>query len=113
MGVPTQIRTVILQYGTTITLRTRTPGSYSGGAATVTNTDNSMKIIFDQYRQNEIDGARVRIGDRKGILAAESIAAVPKTGDHIVDSSETWSIVEVTRDDFKGEGVVYTCQLRK
>lgn len=70
-----------------------------------------LVVIVDEFRQNEIDGARIQSGDKK--LLAEAGVVVPKTGDAISVSGVAHRVENVWPLSPAGVSVMYTIQARE
>lgn len=92
---------------------TRNPSALAGGTTVgATTATYPCEGICDSYTQREIDGTRVRIGDRKILLLAKSLpdAVDPQPGDSITIEGRAWSVVNVDRDP---AAATFTCQGRQ
>jgi len=67
--------------------------------------------IIDQFRNSEIDGARIRSGDKK--LMIEAGQAVPKTGDGLTIEGVAHRVEEVWPLAPAGTDLMYTVQARR
>ena len=102
-------------FGQPMTLTRRTPGAYNPatGTATVTETDfPGVGAIFDIAGQ-EFGEAMVQQGDRKALLSAKGLGAVPAVGMHLTQNGVEWSVVNMKAIDPAALAVVYELQVRK
>lgn len=92
------------------TAGTRTAGNLTGGTNPTTATATGEGII-DDYTNREIDGTRVRTGDKKILIIGKSLSPllVPKPGDDVTIEGSTYRIIRVKRDP---AAATYTCQSR-
>lgn len=97
------------------TLTVVTPGERSAAARTAGVPEATRPLrckgFVDNYRETQVDGTRVQVGDRKVVLLGDTIAGgvAPKPNDEVTIESTTFRIVNVTRDP---AGATYECQVR-
>ena len=93
-----------------VTQGSRTSGSLTGGK-NPTSTDHTCRGFIDDYQDRQIDGAIIRVGDRKVTILGASItpAVVPKTNDTVTVEGTTFTVIRVQRDP---AGATYTLQVR-
>lgn len=112
---------LIAKKGKTVTLTSRTAGSYSPstGAATVTTATQSVKAVILPLTQGvrKMSGADVPQGDVQCLLSPETTAGVTLTGPDINDTvtdvnGRVLSVVEVAPLAPDGTTVLYDCKLR-
>jgi len=95
-----------------ITYRVAGTSSYNTatGAVAQPYTDLAAKAFVVAYRDRQVDGIRIRTGDRQLVIerlaleaaaAAASIALAPKLNDRIVWSGKTWVPVHIDEDPTK------------
>lgn len=99
-----------------VTLTKVTPGTRGADETAGTNpteSSSTCKGFVDEYKDREINGTTVLVGDRKIVILGDSLPSgtVPKPGDKITAESVTRTIVKggVKRDP---AGATYTCQCR-
>lgn len=90
--------------------------SASDPTAGVEEKDRGIRCkgFVDVYRESQIDGTRIQMGDRKVVLLGKTIAngtVAPKPNDRITIEGQTMKIVQdgVTRDP---ASATYACQVR-
>lgn len=102
--------------GRAMVLRKRTPpGAYNPatGAATVTAVDHpAIGAVFD-FPALLIDGTRIQAGDKKVLLAADTLGAEPTTSDQLVIGGNVHNIVSVQAIGPDGTVVVWKVQVRR
>lgn len=106
--------TVLSRFGTSVTIRTVTPGTYqtATGDATDTSSDAVVKGFWEEYRATEIIGL-VQQGDRKLTLAAKDLSAAPRVHkDKVVDGGKEYEIVSVEEVRSGDEAAIYVLQCR-
>lgn len=112
---------LIASKGQTVTLTSRTAGSYSPstGAATVTTATQSVKAVILPLSQGvrKMSGADVPQGDVQCLLAALTTAGAtltaPDVNDTVTDvNGRVLSIVEVAPLAPDGTTVLYDCKAR-
>lgn len=76
--------------------------TYNASAGTNTpvySTTAGVKVVFDEFRLEQIDGQNVKPEDKMALVPAKSISAVtPKTNDRIVENGATWNVQDVRND---------------
>ena len=73
-----------------------TPGAYtpSSGTAAVTDTTYNVSVRTALFEQREIDGDRIRSGDKKILVKTSEMTGVPTADDYFVDSnSKRWDLM--------------------
>ena len=70
-----------------------------------------LVAVMSEFRNSEIDGARIRSGDKK--LMIEAGVAVPKTGDGLTISGVAHRVENVWPLAPSGVDVMYTVQARR
>lgn len=59
-------------------------------------TDTPVRMAFDPFRFDEMDGTLVKIGDVRAYVSTLSLGSVqPNVGDLIVEDTQLWRIVRV------------------
>lgn len=97
------------------TLERRAPGTRTTGALTAgtqpTSTTHTARGYTEEYAEGQIDGTRVRVGDRIVALVGDSITpyVIPRPEDSVTISGRTYKIVRVTADP---ANAVFRCQAR-
>ncbi len=107
---------LVAEIGVSVTFR-RVPqtaynpvtGSTTEGAA----QDETVKVMFLDYREAEIDGQLIQRGDRRAVLAASGLTKEPDAGDFFVGEGDTVRVISVRRVEAAGSGLVYVCQVRE
>src|SRR3990167_4445684 len=92
------------------------PGTRTSGALTAgtnpTSTSYTAEGLVEFYTAKEVDGDRIKVGDRKIALFGSTIegAQVPEPNDQITIDGSTYLVVDVGYDY---AAAIYTCQGRK
>jgi hypothetical protein len=88
-----------------------TRGANLTGGTNPTETDHAGRGFVDDYRNTEIDGTIIQIGDRKTVILGASLPAgvVPKVQDKVTIEGTKRTIVFVKRDP---AGATYECASR-
>lgn len=102
---------LIAQFGRQMTIRKQVVGKYSAGRAPVREQPYQATGVSLDYSQREIDGTRIRIGDRRVLLAVGGFSA-PNTGDEIEIGCSLHRIVDMRPLDPGGTVVLYDLQVR-
>lgn len=105
----------IKEDGCQITVSQLIKGEYvpSDGSVTNTTKEYSTYGIITDYLLYEIDGTRVKAGDKKVVLGATSILPTPTPDDSLKINGETWSIVKCLPIMPAGIPILYRIQVRK
>src|SRR5690242_4225934 len=87
---------VIAKYGSPITLKSITAGSYnpSTGSSSTTTTSTVSKAAVENYKAREFVEGLILMGDKKFTIAAAGITK-PKPGDKIMLSGRDYSVISV------------------
>ncbi len=103
---------LIADKGRTMTLRSKTAGSYStsSGAVSVTSVDTTVTGVVTNYPLMRVDGTLVQRGDLK-VLTVSSVA--PKAGDGLYIGTVEHDIIDVREVNPGGTVVVYAVQARR
>jgi len=114
------VKFLLSQYGSEVTLRKPSYGSYdptTGSVGSTTNTDYTILCYFADYALSEVDNDNVVMGDRKAYFPAKdsSGSTIPKPDaeDQIIGFGDTVKIVRV-QELFSADTLVcYICQVRE
>lgn len=81
--------------GKDMTLRKRTPGTYSEttGTVTVTTADHAVTAAEFDYPRLFIDGTMILQGDRKVVMSAEGVTVSPEPDDQVISGDTTKKVV--------------------
>ena len=101
-------------HGQSVTFRRVNNAGYDVSTGTVgssSNDDETVRVHFQNYRDNQIDGAMIQRGDRMVILSPEqtdgtALSKRPQIGDFIVGEQDTVTVVNA-RPVMSGTSVVY------
>jgi hypothetical protein len=89
-------------------------GAYNASAGTVTvarTTVGGVKVIFDVFTIQEMDGADIRPEDKKALIAGKDLSTItPSVEDSIVEGGVEWNVVRVFLDP---AGALYQFQVRR
>ena len=109
-------REEIEEYGRTITLRRNNEGSYDAATDTMVGasvSDVSVKVLFTEYRQNEIDNTIILRGDKKVLIAATSLSFAPEHNDIIIDGGTQYKVINLSTVQPGDTPLLYKLQVRK
>jgi hypothetical protein len=102
------------QITASVTFTHRTGAVYdpSTGSTAETEETASVDAILQSYRSNEIDGDRIRVGDRRAIIKQSALTGITAFDqqDTITIGEERWQVVDFSVDPAEG---VWKGQLRK
>ena len=107
----------ITALGITVTLlrKARSFDPATGQTSTSTGDDTAIiaKAVVVDYQSRYIDGSIIRRGDRKFILTGLNLGMTPVAGDHIVQGSQTFNVVNVETKHIGENVAAFECQVRK
>lgn len=76
--------------------------SYSPSTGTVNESSPSsisnVKIVFEKYKVDEIDGEQILEDDRKGLIASNDLGVTPQKEDYLVIGSSTYYVKTYSTD---------------
>lgn len=100
------------RFGRLVCLRRVTTGEYdpATGAAAQKIVDHEATCVFLDYAQRDIDGTRIREGDRRVLMAPD--APRPLTGDAVVIDDQVLGVVAARVMEPAGVPVLYELQVR-
>jgi len=107
---------LIDKFGRNVTFTYITPGTYTASTNAITGdseTTQTVKMAITDFRRDEIDGKKVKRGDKEALLAPDSLTREPRTGDKVTDDGKDYRVMDI--DDVKpGDTVLlYKLQLRR
>lgn len=73
---------------------------------------HSVRLVVEEYRQNEIDGTRVLRTDKKVLLAKAALTIEPTTTDQLLIGGKAHAIIDVRPLNPGGSVVLYEIQAR-
>lgn len=111
-GLRTDADAILDEFGTAATIRQRATSGADAWNPTLTNTDTACVVVFDEYSDRERDGTLITEKDRKVLIKAGSLAVIPTTGDQIIVSSVTYSLMNVRQVSPGGTVVLYEAMAR-
>lgn len=113
---------LITEFGSEQTLRDVTAGVYDDITGTWTTPpgeiSQSAQVILLDYTSHEsgqqyADGAQIKQGDKKIIIAAQGLAWPPTLTTKVDVGGVLWQIVNIKEANPAGTPLVYFCQGRK
>lgn len=112
---------LIAQFGAPRSLIETVPGTYdpvTGVSTGETTRSQTAQVILLDYSANEsgqqyADGAQIRLGDKKIVIAAKGLTWPPSLVTRVQVGSDLWQIVNIKSSDPAGTPLVYFCQGRK
>lgn len=111
-GLQSTALALLTSKGQDVTLRQVSTPAYDPTTGTVapTYTDTVLKAVITNYKQSEIDGTLIQQGDKRAILPS---TLTPKTGDLVVISGVSHTVIQVEIISPAGEPVIHKAQIRK
>jgi hypothetical protein len=117
MALSTPLRKVatklMAQLGGEVTIRTVVPSAYNTttGAATEATSDTTIRGVLEDVNRREVNDL-IQSGDRRLIIAAADVAAVPTTADRVVINSRVHQVIRVVTIEQNNEPITYELILR-
>lgn len=104
---------LMAQFGGEVTIRTVVPSAYNTttGAATEATSDTAIRGVLEDVNRREVNDL-IQAGDRRLIIAAADVAAVPTTADRVVINSRVHQIIRVVTIEQNNEPITYELILR-
>lgn len=106
----------IRRFGQKVTITRKVQGSYNastGSRAITTSTQTNVDALIEEYKQNEIDGSMIQLGDIKMHIPALNVNQ-PSNNDMITTADSTsFTIKNVSVISPSGSPILYTLQLRR
>lgn len=101
----------IADLATQMTYVSIVPGGYvpSAGVAFPARTEHITTGIIVDYKDKELDGDRIRRGDRKVLLEQSKLSPTPNLGDQIEVEDLIYNILQIEQDPI---GATWTFQVR-
>jgi hypothetical protein len=104
--------------GAEMSLLQRQQGAYdpvTGGATTIT-VSHAGSAFRDTYKQDDIDGTRIKQGDVKLLVSPEKLDGtdmpVPATQDQVIFNGKTYTLITVSPWNYAGLAVGFEVQAR-
>lgn len=109
-------------YGRALTVQRPLAGTYDPATGEVTygtgQTSATMSSYpgigrLGTYRDDLVDGARIKQNDRVATFIPTDLAFVPQVDDRLVAGSDVYAIVSIKTRELGGEPICYTLQIRR
>jgi hypothetical protein len=107
------------QFGRPATLRRPgSGGSYSPTTGTITGGaaegNYPCSVVFEEFGEGQIDGTLVQLGDRKAIVARQTLGVEPvPQSDTLLEGGRTWQIVRVMGYSSGAQEAAYSLHVRR
>lgn len=104
---------VIGKFGSDVTIRYVTAGTYNTttGASTETTSDTAIKGILEGVSKAEVNDL-IEAEDKRLTVAADDLATAPGTKDRVVISSVVYQIIAVNINEHDNTAITYELILR-
>jgi len=99
-------------FGSTLTLTRPGVGAYNpatGKTAAATPTSFTVRGVFVNYEDKNVDGTVVRAGDRRLLVSTQGSSTTPAIGDRV----NGLQVVDVRTIAPRGVAIAWACQMRK
>ena len=103
---------LLQDFGSDLTLTRQAAGAYdptAGTMTTTTATTYTVRGVFINYTDANVDGSVVRMGDRRLLVRAQGAATSPEIGDRV----SGLQVIDVRTVAPNGVPVAWSCQMRK
>ncbi len=117
--IATDVDETLAEFGQTVTVTTKTGGTYSTSTGVITPTSTTQTgtgAVFD-YPTRNIDGNLILIGDKQLLLSPKNSAGAaltaPAVNDTVTIGGVVWTVTMVKPLSPAGTVVMYDCNLRK
>lgn len=117
MTLATPLRKVasklMAKFGGEATIRRVTPGVYNPttGASSETTSDTALRGVLENVNLREVNDL-IQAGDKRLIIAAADIAAVPTTADRVIIATRSLQVIEVRTIEQDNTPITYELILR-
>lgn len=98
--------------GSDLTLTRQVPGAYNpntGAMAATSPTTYTIRGVFINYTDANVDGTVVRMGDRRLLIEAKGATITPGEGDRV----SGLQVIDVRTIAPNGIPIAWACQMRK
>lgn len=99
-------------FGSDLTLTRQVPGVYdpaTGAMASTATSTFTLRGVFINYTDANVDGTVVRMGDRRLLLSAKGATGAPAIGDRV----DGLQVIDVRTIAPNGVTIAWACQMRK
>ncbi|WP_138476167.1 hypothetical protein [Dyadobacter bucti] len=106
----------INEFGRTVILRRNNEGQYDPSDDSFTGStsaEESIKALFTDFTEKEIDGTIILRGDKKVLIASAELLAPPQHNDTIVDGNDEYKIIPMSTIQPGDTPIIYKLQVRK
>ncbi len=117
MALATSLRNVasklMAKFGGEATIRRVTLGAYNPttGTAAETTSDTELRGVLQDVNLREVNEL-IQAGDKRLLIAAADVAAVPTTADRVIIASRTLQIIQVQTIEQDNTAITYELILR-
>jgi hypothetical protein len=104
---------LMARFGGEAMIRRVTPGVYNPTTGTVseTVTDTPVRGVLEDVKQREVGGL-IQAGDKKLIIAAADLVAVPTTADRVIIEGRVLQVLEVATIEQDNQPITHELFLR-
>lgn len=125
VALASKVQRVVEDNGKSVTLVKKSKGTLldankpwrANDPATPGETTEAVTAVEDEYDLAEIDGANIRIGDKKFLVAANSVSSAERTRlseyELIRDGGETWRIKKLGPVEPGSVPILFTFHVEK
>ena len=104
---------LVKKLGADVTIRVITVGAYdpATGTASETTSDTTIKGVIEDVNAREVNDL-VQAGDRRLLIAAADVTAIPTVKDKILVSSVTHQVIRVRTIEQDNQAITHELILR-
>jgi hypothetical protein len=106
------VNTLLQRYGSDLTLVRQVGGTYNPATGTLsggTPTNYTVRGVFINYRDENVDGSVIRMGDRRLLVSPQGSTTVPAIGD-VVGGMKLVDVRSYAPNDV---AIAWACQARR
>ena len=103
---------LLQDFGSNLTLTRQAPGTYNpatGNMSATSQTSHTIRGVFINYVDTNVDGTVVRMGDRRLLVSAKGAPITPAIGDRV----DGLQVIDVRSIAPNGTPIAWACQMRK
>jgi hypothetical protein len=104
---------LLVRFGQAAVLRRPSLSGTAYNPTVGTATDYDVTAAVFDFKAREVDGARIRTGDKRVLLAKESLAIAPTTADKMVIGGVEHAIINVKTTSPAGTVILWEVQARR
>lgn len=106
---------LLARFGAPLKVYRRTEGAYdpATGIASVAESAMTLNGVITDYSARQVDGDRIRAGDKRVLLDPSGVSKFPEVGDYMVIGGSNHMIVATSHVNPAGTVVLLDCTVRR